>query len=140
MKKIPRQAEQAKKELREKQKSLVEAAFKLGQITKKEICDTSGLKMYELNILFKTFPELHTEFNIRRKTLVDLAADNIVEIVSDSSHPNNFAASKFVLSKYKSDLDGALEKNKDDEIEIEIGEGNGKSSKPVLIRFGKKQE
>jgi hypothetical protein len=63
---------------------------------------------------------------------MDIASDNILEIINDKNHPQHFAASKYVLTKYKSELDDVLD-TQGEEIEIE---GTGRNVKsPVRIVF-----
>jgi len=135
MKKIPKEKEQERIEKIEDQTRLVKAAMELGFTTKKDICKSANIQMWELTSLFKEDKDLHAMFNIRRKSLVDMAADNMVAIVKDPDHPNNFAATKYVLQKYKSDLDENLESHEVNPLDIEIPDGKN-NTKPVIIRFG----
>lgn len=140
MKRIPRQQEEEFKEKAEEQTRLVNAAMNAGKSKKKDICEAAGIEMWQLNKLFKADKDLHASFTVRRRTLVDTAADNMAEIIGDKNHPSHFAASKFILQRYKSDLDTSLISHDAEEIEIEIP-GTGKSkNKPVIIRFGKKNK
>ena len=59
-----------------------------------------------------------------------------MDIVNDPSHPQHFAASKYILSTYKSDLDEVLESQSDNDVSIQVG-GESKAS-PIQITFGKK--
>jgi len=136
MKRIPKEKEQEKIEKIEDQTRMVKAAMEMGFTTKKDICKSANIEMWELNGLFKEDKDLHAMFNVRRRSLVDMAADNMTSIVKDPDHPNNFAATKYVLQKYKSDLDEVLESHEVNPLEIDVPSGNG-STKPVIIRFGK---
>tara|TARA_R110000765_G_scaffold376036_2_gene466740 strand:- start:417 stop:842 length:426 start_codon:yes stop_codon:yes gene_type:complete len=128
-----------KESLTNKRAILVEAAIDLGLTSRTEIAKSTALKLQELNNLFRERPELYAKFCIVRKTIVDMAADNMMDIVADRAHPKNYDASKFVITNYKSDLDASLE-SKVDGIDVEIG-GSGKSgASPITIRFGKKKE
>lgn len=117
---------------------LVRASMKLGFSTKSDIANTANMKIWELNDVFQADKELYAEFCIMRKTLVDVAADNLQDILYDKGHPQNFQATKYVLEKYKSDLDSNLEAKDATEIGLTIG-GAGSPS-PVRITFGAKKE
>ena len=75
---------------------------------------------------------------MRRKTISDIASDNILDIVNDASHPQHFAASKYILSTYKSDLDEVLEDKSGEDISVLVGD-NAKGS-PITINFGKPRQ
>lgn len=117
----------------EERKVLVEQALELGKLTRKDICDATGLKMSDLNNLFGKDRELYSKYCILRRTVVDVAADNIVNAVMDPKHPKNYDASKEVLKNWKSDLDDILDSKDGDAIKIET---LGKGKSPVKIVFG----
>lgn len=117
--------------------TLVRAAMRLGFSTKSDLAQTSGMKIWELNEVFQSDKDLYAEFCIMRKTLVDVAADNLQDILFNKEHPQNFQATKYVLEKYKSDLDSNLEAKDATEIGLSIG-GAGSPS-PVRITFGTKK-
>jgi hypothetical protein len=118
--------------------SLVRASMRLGFSTKSDIAEAANMKIWELNDVFKADKELYAEFCVMRKTLVDVAADNLQDILYDKAHPQNFQATKYVLEKYKSDLDSNLEAKDATEIGLTIGGANSPS--PVRITFGSKKE
>ena len=127
----------AKREAEEKVKRLtllVKTALDDGNTTKRSIANVCEIKEWELNDFFKAVPEIYALYVVRRKSLVDKAADNIEEIVNDKEHPQHFQASKYVLQNYKSDLDIVLESQDEEKIEVEVPV-DGKSE-PILIRFG----
>tara|TARA_R110000796_G_scaffold178022_1_gene294800 strand:+ start:5827 stop:6291 length:465 start_codon:yes stop_codon:yes gene_type:complete len=110
-----------------------------GLTTRAELAKVAGIKLFQLTILFKSEKEVYDKFCLIRQTIVDIASDNLMDIVSDKKHPKNYDASKHVLTNYKSDLDSILT-SKDEEIELEFG-GTGKSkASPITIRFGKKRK
>ena len=117
----------------EDRKILVEQALHLGKLTRKDICNATGLSMTELANLFQKDREIYHKYSIMRRTVVDVAADNIVNAVMDPNHPKNYDASKEVLKNWKSDLDDILDSRDGTEIKIEGG-SNAKS--PVKIVFG----
>tara|TARA_R110000796_G_scaffold154621_1_gene271317 strand:- start:5206 stop:5625 length:420 start_codon:yes stop_codon:yes gene_type:complete len=88
---------------------LVRAALQSGKMIKKEICDATGLSMVELKNLFQIDREIYAEYVVLRKTIMDIAADNIVAIVNDPQHPQHFQASKELLKNFKSEFDETLE-------------------------------
>ena len=116
-------------------KELILTALDKGFTTKGKISASTGLKITELNKIFEEDRELWAEYTMYRRTLVDLAADNIADIISDPTHKDHYQASKYVLSTYKSDLDKTLEE-KGDEGEVAF-EGSGERSTRVTFRFKK---
>ena len=126
-------SERKTKKLNEKR-----AALEAGHITSKDICNATGLKMHELANLFTKDREVYGEYVVRRKTISDIASDNILDIVNDPTHPHHFQASKYILSTYKSDLDDVLESQDESEMSIQMGKSNAKS--PITITFGSKKE
>ena len=92
--------------------------------------------MHELANLFTQDREVYGEYVVRRKTILDIASDNILDIVNDPTHPQHFQASKYILSTYKSDLDDVLESQTESEMNINVGGESGAS--PINITFGKK--
>jgi hypothetical protein len=94
------------------------------------------MRLWELNEVFAADTDLYSEFCIMRKTLVDVAADNLQDILHNREHPQNFQATKYVLEKYKSDLDSNLEAKDPGELGLTIGDG---SPSPVRITFGAKK-
>ena len=124
------------KKLQKTRAALVRAALDAGQISRKDICKATGLQMHELANLFTQDREVYGEYVVRRKTISDIASDNILDIVNDPTHPQHFQASKYILSTYKSDLDDVLESQQESEMNINVGGESGAS--PINITFGKK--
>ena len=123
------------KRLLETRAELVRAALEAGMISRKDICKVTGLQMHELANLFTKDRKVYGEYVVRRKTISDIASDNILEIVNDPEHPQHFAASKYILSTYKSDLDEVLESQDEESVSISVG-GESKAN-PITIKFGK---
>ena len=123
------------RKLLETRADLVRAALETGAISRKEICRATGLKLHELANLFTKDRKVYGEYVVRRRTITDVASDNIMDIVNDPSHPQHFQASKYILSTYKSDLDEVLESQDSNDLEINIGESTGS---PIQINFGNK--
>ena len=128
--------ERKKEEKQEKQRQLVLAAMRFGLTTKKDICTSAEMALWELNELFQADKDLYNDFCIRRRTLADVAADNLETILRDKNHPQNFQATKYVLEKYKTDIDAQLESKDSDEIDVEVPSGG---SSPIRITFGTKK-
>ena len=126
------------REKREKYILLVKAALETGCTTRRDICKAANMKTWELTVLFNDEPEIYALYKVRRITLVDTAADNLQTIVEDLNHPQNFAATKFVLQKYKSDLDQIL--TRDDAVEISVDVDGLGANGPVVIKFGGNEE
>lgn len=112
---------------------LVQKALESGHITKIDICKATGLKIVALNNLFRDNRELYAEYVVLRRTITDIAADNIVAIVMDKTHPKNYDASKEIMKMYKTELDESLDAKDGDHIKIE----GGGSGSPINIVFGK---
>lgn len=130
--------ERKEAKLLETRADLVRAALEGGHISRKDICSATGLKLHELANLFTKDRKVYGEYVVRRKTISDIASDNILDIVNDPSHPQHFAASKYILSTYKSDLDEVLEDKSGEDIQVMLGEQSKGS--PITINFGKKSE
>lgn len=128
--------------LLETRTALVEAALNEGHTTKRGICKATGLKLHELGNLFTANRSLYGLYVVRRKTMVDIAADNLQDIINDKNHPQHFAASKYVLQNYRSDLDDILEPMAGDmSVEIPSLGDSEREQAPVVIKFtgGKKE-
>ena len=120
--------------LLETRAEFVRSALESGHISRKDICNATGLKLHELANLFTKDRKVYGEYVVRRKTISDIASDNILDIVNDPTHPQHFAASKYILSTYKSDLDEVLEDKSGEDISVSLG-GESKGS-PITINFG----
>ena len=137
-KKVPRGEKRRFNEKIKKQIELVKTALELGHVSRREICKAADMKPHELAYIFRENRDIYREYTIRRRTLVDTAADNIQEIINDPTHPSHFAASKFILQSYKSDLDNILEHH-DSEKGFEFQVGGESKASPVNITFGEKK-
>ena len=124
--------------LLETRAEFVRAALDAGHISRKDICKATGLQLHELANLFTKDRKVYSEYAVRRKTISDIASDNILEIVNDPTHPQHFAASKYILATYKSDLDEVLESQ--DEEAISVTMGGDSTASPVTIKFGTKKD
>ena len=120
---------------------LVRAALDQGVMTRSGLCKICEFKLNDLVNLFADDRELFAEYKIRRKTIVDQAADNIHEIVNDKNHPKHYDASKYILQNYKSDLDEILTPQDEEVLQIDnmpLVEGGVPS--PVVIKFTRKRD
>lgn len=129
----------AAKKKKEEKVRLVEAAIEAGLSTRKDIAKVASMKLHELSNLFAAEKELYAKYCVLRKMIVDMASDNIFDIVADRQNPKCYDASKWVVTNYKSDLDSTLE-SKDEDIDVQIGGSGASGSSPITIRFGKKKE
>jgi hypothetical protein len=118
--------------------NIVRAALDAGCYTRSSILKATGLKAHELTNLFTSEKELAAEYTVKKKLMATIAADNIFDILNDPSHSQNFAASKYILQNYKSDIDDTLEPMAGD-LELTLP-GSGEASEQVVIKFtgGKK--
>ena len=126
------------KEMRDR-KFLVEAAMNEGVFGKGDLAKYTGIPLHLINNLFQNDRELYAEFCVRRQIIVDMAADNIAQIVANQKHPKNYDASKFILQTYKSDLDDSMIAKAPAEVEFAIGGGGESKSSPIKITFGAKK-
>lgn len=113
---------------------LIDKALEQGVSTKSALCKITGLQLYQINNIFQKNKALFAKFKVIRGTMADKAADNLSKILDSPGHPNHFAATKYVLQTYKTDLDDSMTEKKGNDLEIETGKG-GKS--PIKIRFAK---
>ena len=111
---------------------LVRVALSKGKMLKKDICEATGLTIPTLNNVFRDDRELYAEYVVLRKTIMDIASDNLVAIVNDPTHPHHFQASKEMLKNFKSDFDSELESSGDI---LKIESPGGKSKTAVKIVF-----
>lgn len=128
-------AEQTK--LMQDRAALVRAALETGKfLTKSDISKATGLNLVQLKNLFQQDRNLYAEYVVIRRTITDIAADNIVAIINNPQHPQHFPASKYILQNFKSDFDETLD-GAENVLSIEAG---GKTKDPVKIVFstGKK--
>lgn len=134
-----RRMEKTPKRILEEHVSKVWEALDEGFVTRRDILKYTKIKAFILNRVFKYDPDLYEAYSERRKGLVDTAADNLQDIIDDKEHPSHFAASKYVLQSYKSDLDTILDKqDKDGDVVIK---GGRSIASPVTIKFtGSKEE
>lgn len=127
------------KEAREKLIREIREAMKLGLLTRKEIAKSVGIKETQLSQIFHKEKELYAKFCVMRRSIVDIATDNLFDVVRDRKHPKNTDISKWVVQNYKSDLDDSLEEKEGEGFEVEVGEG-GSKKRPTVIRFGYKNK
>lgn len=116
---------------------LIKEAMELGAATKSDISNATGLKLTTINNVFTADRELFAQYSVLRRTIVDIASDNVYAIVSDPKHPQHFQASKYVLQNFKSDLDEVLESQKDEEVSLGF---SGDFEDNVKIVFTKKSK
>ena len=111
---------------------LVNKAMEAGKTTRSEICDATGMSLTELGDFFKYDRDTFAKWQVYRRSIKDLAADNIVTIIKDKTHPKHYDASKYILQNYKSDLDDVLESG-DGIIEIDGNSPKAKSSVKIVF-------
>lgn len=113
--------------------ALIKAALNNGCTSRAEISKTTGLNTGLIRRIFDKDTELWAIYKIAAKGILDRAYDNISKIIADPKHPQNFQASKFILTKYKSELDALLDPHKT------LGGGsiniNGNTTAPITINF-----
>lgn len=126
-------SKRTKERLNKAKKVKFEEAIAEQLTSRRDICEFMGLGSWQLTEFFEENPKCYKTYTSRRRELVDTAADNIQDIIEDKTHPQHYAASKYVLQSYKSDLDNILDKQ-DGEATVEIK--GGETSSGVIIKFG----
>ena len=107
-----------------------------GYTSRRDICKSMGLASHELTEFFEDNPKSYKIYASRRRELVDIAADNIQDIVEDKAHPSHYNASKYVLDHYKTDLDNILDQKDGDDVKLNL-ENTGSG---VVIKFTKPEK
>jgi hypothetical protein len=115
-----------------KDTKIVKEAISQGYSTYKSIAENTGITKEMVILVIRQDIDLLDEFREGRGMLGEIAADNIHSMVLDPTNKDHFAASRFVLTKYKSDLDDSLESNSEDDM----GKGNASIRKKVT--YGQK--
>lgn len=138
VRKVKRLPKRKQNELDKKRAEAIRFALENGVTTRKGLAEAAECKVYDLTNLFKKDKKLYQEYQLRRKNIAEIAADNIEEIINDPDHQHNYAASKWILTQYKSEIDNVLESKEGDEISVEIG--GASESVPVVISFNKKEK
>lgn len=113
----------------------VQKAIEDDKSTHKDISNITGLTKHRISVVFEAHPEVYELYKKKRRVMIDTAADNIMKIVEDENHPKNYEASKFILSKYKSDLDNIFERH--DEREKKISEKPAVNTQTAKLVFKK---
>lgn len=124
----------------EERSAVVRAALNEGCYTRSSILKATGLKKHELTNLFASEKDLAAEYTVKKKLMATISADNIFDIINDPGHPQHFAASKYILQNYRSDLEDALEPMAGD-MELSLpGSNSNDGEDMVTIKFssGKK--
>ncbi len=111
-----------------------EEAISDGYTSRRDVSKAMGMTSFELSNFFEDNPKSYKVYTQRRRELVDIAADNVQDIVEDKTHPKHYEASKYVLQNYKSDLDNILDKNDGESLSIGTGDGENNG---IIIKFGK---
>lgn len=137
MAKPMRNKEREKSKLLKERSLLIDAAIEDGHVLRGDISKATGLPLHTVSDTLTKNRELNAKYKIRRRTINDLAVDNIHGIIMDPKHPKNFEASKLIFGKFKNDLDETLERV-DGELDIQI-DSEGVVS-PVKIVFGRREE
>jgi len=113
-------------------KGLFQDAIADGHTSRRDICSAMLLASHELTEFFENNPKMYKLYAQRRRELVDTAADNIQDIVEDKSHPSHYAASKYVLDHYKTDLDNILDQKDGETSTVNVSSDSGSG---VVIKF-----
>lgn len=131
-------SKRAKAQRNRQNKAKFQDAIADGHTARRDICKAMNLASHELTEFFEENPKMYRLYAQRRRELVDIAADNIQDIVEDKKHPSHYAASKYVLDHYKTDLDNILDiKDGSDVGSVNV---SGDSGSGVVIKFTKKEK
>lgn len=128
------------KEKIERYSLLIESALDDGNTTKTAIGESTGLKLWEINDVFEENKLLHAKFTRYRRTIVDTASDNLEDILKDKTHPQNFQATKYILSTYKNDLDTVLEAKSANDLEVNVRSESKSGGIQIVFGASKPQE
>lgn len=139
MAKSMRNDKRKEKKLLETRAALVRAALNEGKLSRKDICEATDLKLHELTNLFTKDRDIYSEYVVRRRTIADIASDNILDIINNPDHPQHFQASKYILQNHKTELDDVLDSKGESEIEVEI-KGDSTYTSPVTIKFSSNKD
>ncbi len=119
-----------------KRSKLIDDAIECDCLTVKKICEFTELKPYVVRGVLDNNLELRKKYAIRRRGLMDIAADSMQDIIEDPTHPQHFQACKYALQNFKSEFDDILDNQ--DSTQLAINPSGGDTSMPVTIVFGKK--
>jgi hypothetical protein len=126
-------SKRAKDKRNRERKILFQEAIADGHTSRRDICKAMGISSFDLTEFFEENPKTYKLYASRRRELVDTAADNLQDIVDDSTHKDHYQASKYVLDHYKSDLDNILDNKEDSST---IGQtGSLDTGSGVVIKF-----
>jgi len=109
------------------------AALDADITTVTKISKATNITRAKIHKIFREDRSLHAKYIVARRTIVDQAADNIADIVSDKEHPSHYAASKYVLQTYKSDLDEHLDAKGEEEITAEVDIAGGDDEGVTIV-------
>ena len=115
-------------------KVLFQEAIVDGYTSRRDIAKAIGITSFDLTEFFEENPKMYKIYSQRRRELVDIAADNIQDIVEDKTHPKHYDASKYVIDNYKHDLDNILDVKSGDDISTNVSVDAGSG---VIIKFTK---
>ena len=135
-KSMPSRIRKEEKKLRilEDKKLRIREAIKQGLRLKKEIAAAASLTIAVLNNVFAEDRKLYAEYRVSLKTIADIAVDNLHEAVMNIDHPKNIEISKWIATKYKTELDEALDSVEEgDSMSIDV---HGESGGGVTIIWG----
>ncbi len=121
----------------ERRRALIKACLQKGECTTKvEISKATGIKLSTVTSDISADKELFAEYKLNARTIAEIAADNISEIIKDKKHPKNYAASMKMIETYESEFNEVLDTNDsgfDMDIDIENSGGG------ATISFGVKK-
>ena len=130
--------EEKRKALLEDKKLRIREAIKQGIVLNRDLANVAGIKMHDLKNIFTNDRTLYAEFCVAKKTIENLAADNIYKIVEDETHPKNYDASKFIIQNFKTEMDDILDGKNGEMLDIEIG-GNSDGG-GITLKFGNSKD
>ena len=131
-------SKRAKEKRNRERKAFFQEAIADGHTSRRDICKSMGISSFDLTEFFEENPKSYKLYSSRRREQVDVAADNLQDIVEDKTHPQHFQASKYVLDHYKTDLDNILEIKDGDDVgssSVSVDTGSG-----VIIKFTTEKE
>lgn len=121
-------------------KASVAAALEQGCLTNKEICDMTSLKIYQLNGVFKKFPELKVAHKMVAQDVGAQAVSNLAEIIMDTDHPKNFEASKLFITRFRTEMDETQERQDGDSVNVDFSKGESTGRLNISFTAEKTEE
>lgn len=108
----------------------IDTALDCGAVSYADIRKATGYTITNIHSTFKRDPELHLKYKKGIMSIELQAVSNLVDILFDPKHPDNYKATSTFLGKYKTELDEIFESKEESSFNITT-----KGGSPVQINF-----